>query len=249
MAGEAGPAADPLAPVPAVADGGASMCVAADRRPPVHRWTGAGGGVDASCSSAGSRAVHLRLFPDAAAARVRLPRSSERPRLGAARARPKSPSAWARIRRCRFAPASLSVLRPGKDGAPPLLAVHFMGLLGPNGPLPLHLTEYVRDRMRNVDDPDHVAVPRPVPPPHADALLPGVGQRRSRRSVAIDRRPTAFSMYIAALSGLAARVAAQPRRVPRQRQAVLLGPAGGADAACRRAGGHHRRVLRHAQPR
>ena len=31
--------------------------------------------------------------------------------------------------------------------------MHFLGLLGPNGPLPLHLTEYVRDRLRNSDDP------------------------------------------------------------------------------------------------
>jgi len=31
--------------------------------------------------------------------------------------------------------------------------VHFLGLLGPNGPLPLHLTEYARDRERNAGDP------------------------------------------------------------------------------------------------
>jgi type VI secretion system protein ImpH len=31
--------------------------------------------------------------------------------------------------------------------------VNFFGLLGPNGPLPLHLTEYARDRQRNADDP------------------------------------------------------------------------------------------------
>jgi len=33
------------------------------------------------------------------------------------------------------------------------LTVNFFGLLGPNGPLPLHLTEYARDRLRNSDDP------------------------------------------------------------------------------------------------
>jgi type VI secretion system protein ImpH len=33
------------------------------------------------------------------------------------------------------------------------LLVRFLGLLGPNGPLPLHLTEYARDRMRNEQDP------------------------------------------------------------------------------------------------
>lgn len=32
------------------------------------------------------------------------------------------------------------------------LAVNFFGLLGANGPMPLHLTEYVRDRLRNGGD-------------------------------------------------------------------------------------------------
>jgi len=52
-----------------------------------------------------------------------------------------------------FAPSALSRLRPGRAGGPPWLLVYFMGLLGPNGPLPLHLTEYARDRLRNADDP------------------------------------------------------------------------------------------------
>lgn len=32
------------------------------------------------------------------------------------------------------------------------LGVNFLGLLGPNGPLPAHLTEFVRDRQRNAHD-------------------------------------------------------------------------------------------------
>jgi len=32
------------------------------------------------------------------------------------------------------------------------LAVNFFGLLGPNGPMPIHFTEYVRDRLRNAGD-------------------------------------------------------------------------------------------------
>ncbi len=38
------------------------------------------------------------------------------------------------------------------QGAPRLL-VNVLGLLGANGPMPLHLTEYIRDRMRNLNDP------------------------------------------------------------------------------------------------
>lgn len=36
--------------------------------------------------------------------------------------------------------------------APPRLQVRFTGLTGPNGPLPLHITEFARDRLRNHGD-------------------------------------------------------------------------------------------------
>jgi type VI secretion system protein ImpH len=52
-----------------------------------------------------------------------------------------------------FPPASLSYVEPGKDGRPPRIGVHFLGAFGPNGPLPIHLTEYARDRLRNAGDP------------------------------------------------------------------------------------------------
>jgi type VI secretion system protein ImpH len=52
-----------------------------------------------------------------------------------------------------FAPAPLASFEHGHDGQPPRLQVRLFGLLGPNGPLPLHLTEYARDRLRNAGDP------------------------------------------------------------------------------------------------
>lgn len=50
-----------------------------------------------------------------------------------------------------FAPASLSAFKT-QDNAPPRLAISFFGLLGPNGPLPLHLTEYARYRQLHYGD-------------------------------------------------------------------------------------------------
>ena len=51
-----------------------------------------------------------------------------------------------------FAPASLhSLERP--QGAPPRLLQRLFGLLGPNGVLPLHLTEYARERATHHGDP------------------------------------------------------------------------------------------------
>ena len=50
-----------------------------------------------------------------------------------------------------FAPAALHALEP-RSGGPPRLLVRFFGLLGPQGPMPLHFTEVVRDRQRHHDD-------------------------------------------------------------------------------------------------
>jgi type VI secretion system protein ImpH len=51
-----------------------------------------------------------------------------------------------------FAPATLASFTPGAGKAKPRLSSYFFGLLGPNGPLPIHLTEYGRDRLRNAGD-------------------------------------------------------------------------------------------------
>jgi type VI secretion system protein ImpH len=80
----------------------------------------------------------------------------DRPRLGEAARPAEEPIRLGQEASLTFAPASLAGLRPGKNGAPPWLLVHFLGLLGPNGALPLHLTEYARDRLRNSDDPTMV---------------------------------------------------------------------------------------------
>jgi len=52
-----------------------------------------------------------------------------------------------------FAPAPLASLDLGREGAPPRLHVRLFGLLGPNGPMPIHITEYVRHRLRHANDP------------------------------------------------------------------------------------------------
>jgi type VI secretion system protein ImpH len=52
-----------------------------------------------------------------------------------------------------FEPSMIASFAPDKDGAAPRLEVNFFGLMGANGPLPVHLTEYVRDRVRNSNDP------------------------------------------------------------------------------------------------
>ena len=50
-----------------------------------------------------------------------------------------------------FAPAALASFTTGRQSAP-RLGVRFFGLLGSQGPMPLHLTEYVRERLRFRND-------------------------------------------------------------------------------------------------
>jgi type VI secretion system protein ImpH len=51
-----------------------------------------------------------------------------------------------------FAPSALASYLPATDGRPARLAVAFFGLFGPHGALPLHLTEYARERARHAGD-------------------------------------------------------------------------------------------------
>jgi type VI secretion system protein ImpH len=49
--------------------------------------------------------------------------------------------------------AGPAAVLPPTAGRPPRIEVRFFGLFGPNGPLPLHLTEYARDRALHNADP------------------------------------------------------------------------------------------------
>jgi type VI secretion system protein ImpH len=75
----------------------------------------------------------------------------DKPRLGEALRPADEPVRLGQEPSLSFAPAPLSAFELGEDGKPDRLLVHFFGLLGPNGPLPLHLTEYVRQRGRAGD--------------------------------------------------------------------------------------------------
>lgn len=76
----------------------------------------------------------------------------EEPRLGESQHAGREPIRLGQDPTMAFAPATLSSFQPRKEGRPPRLGVYFFGLLGANGPLPLHLTEYVHDRLYNQHD-------------------------------------------------------------------------------------------------
>ena len=79
--------------------------------------------------------------------------TTSKPRWGAALRPVDEPVRLGQDPDLSFAPAPLASFELGQDGAPPRLQVRLFGLLGPNGPLPIHLTEYARERLRHAGDP------------------------------------------------------------------------------------------------
>jgi type VI secretion system protein ImpH len=75
------------------------------------------------------------------------------PRLGASRRPGDDPIRLAQEPSMRFESASLTAFEAQADGKPHKLTVRLLGLLGPNGPLPLHLTEYAQERLQRHKDP------------------------------------------------------------------------------------------------
>ncbi len=74
------------------------------------------------------------------------------PRLGRA-ARPRDePLRLGQDPSLAFAAATIAEVLPSRAGEPERMTVWNFGLYGPNGPLPTHITEYVRERLRQHDD-------------------------------------------------------------------------------------------------
>jgi type VI secretion system protein ImpH len=76
----------------------------------------------------------------------------DKPRLGRALRPVDEPIRLGQDPELSFAPAPLASCDV-REGQTPRLQVRLFGLLGPNGPLPLHITEYARERLRNAGDP------------------------------------------------------------------------------------------------
>jgi type VI secretion system protein ImpH len=78
---------------------------------------------------------------------------SDKPRIGTSSHAAEDPVRLAQEAHLVSAPSTLAAFEPGAGGALPRLTSYFFGLLGPNGPLPLHLTEFVRERHWHHADP------------------------------------------------------------------------------------------------
>lgn len=98
-----------------------------------------------------------------------------------------------------FAPANLSGFVQGAYG-PPRLSCRFLGLFGPQGALPTHLTELARERLRNHGDP---SLARFADLFHHRLLSAFYKAWRQAQPAASHDRPESdrFAMYLDSLTG------------------------------------------------
>lgn len=100
-----------------------------------------------------------------------------------------------------FAPASVSALVTNDKGLPPRLEVRFFGLFGPNGPLPLYLTEYALTRMRHHGDPTFARFVDLIH--HRFLALFYRAWAQANPCVSLDRpAEDRFGFYVGALAGI-----------------------------------------------
>ena len=78
---------------------------------------------------------------------------ADKPRWGMALRPVDEPLRFGQDPDVSFAPAPLASLESVPGETRPRLQVRLFGLLGPNGPLPIHITEYARHRLRHAGDP------------------------------------------------------------------------------------------------
>jgi type VI secretion system protein ImpH len=130
--------------------------------------------------------------------------SPERSRIGEARRPLDEPVRFGQEAYLEFAPAAIAAFEPANEVRPPRLVQRVFGLFGPNGALPLHLTDWARDRSRNHGD---SAFARFLDVFHHRMVqLFYRAWAQARPSVSMDRpRHDFFGRRLAALCGLGAR--------------------------------------------
>jgi type VI secretion system protein ImpH len=79
------------------------------------------------------------------------------PRVGTAARPAEEPVRFGQAVSLAAAPSTLSHFEPAEGARPAYLYTHFFGVLGANGPLPLHLTEYAKHRAHLSNDRSLVA--------------------------------------------------------------------------------------------
>ena len=154
------------------------------------------------------------------------------PRLGEAMRPSDEPVRVGQEPSTAFAASVLRAFKRPEDGLPARLTVSFLGMFGPRGPLPLHLTEYARDRLRNAADRTLVSFIDLFH--HRMLLLFHRAWSRAQPTAAQDRREQSrFALYVGSTFGLALSALQErdaiPDRAKLQYAAWLAAPGPNAD--------------------
>jgi type VI secretion system protein ImpH len=96
-----------------------------------------------------------------------------------------------------FAPSTLAAAKPPQADRPAEISIYSFGLFGPNGPLPLHMTEHARERMHHFGDRTLSAFADLFH--HRLALLFYRAWADAQSTVSLDRENDPFSRYVASL--------------------------------------------------
>jgi type VI secretion system protein ImpH len=126
---------------------------------------------------------------------------ADRPHLGTSLDVREDPVRFGQHPSLGFARSTIESFTPGGEGQSHRLFAHFMGLFGPNGPLPLHLTDYARDREANAKDETLTAFLNVFH--HRMMSLFYRAWAVNQKAVDLDRKEEAnFPRYIGSLFGL-----------------------------------------------
>jgi len=127
---------------------------------------------------------------------------SEAPRLGESRRPREDKVRLGQEAELAFPPSSIAAFTPASKAGPARLTNRFFGLFGPQGPLPLHLTEYARDRRRNHRDPTLIAFADMLT--HRMMSLLYRAWSSGQPAPSFDRKQDPIARKIAAFAGLRA---------------------------------------------
>lgn len=124
--------------------------------------------------------------------------SPQAPRLGYARRPQQEPLRIGQEPSSAFAPSTIARLDRSRSDSPPKVRIFSFGLFGPNGPLPLALTEYARERASH--NGDHTLVEFADLFHHRLILLFYRAWADAQATVNLDRpKDDAFTRYVASL--------------------------------------------------
>lgn len=125
---------------------------------------------------------------------------NDKPRLGQSRRPSEDAFRLGQEAEMAFPPTTIREIAPPKGPRPPTLVNRFFGFFGPHGPMPIHFTEYARERQVNRSDPTLVDFLNMLT--HRMMSLLYRAWVTGHPAVDLDRgQDTAIERHVAALSG------------------------------------------------